>query len=105
MRLLPAYAFTLLFFWKVMVLFGGEGPRFFMYLESTQCSKYWIPHLTFLNNLIPWSSNDTCLPWTWYIANDMQFFLLLPIFVTLYDRRRPLFYGLLGGLFLISIIT
>ncbi len=35
MRLLPAYAFTLFFFWKVMVLFGGEGPRFFMYLEST----------------------------------------------------------------------
>jgi len=23
-----------------------------------------------LNNLIPWSTNDTCLPWTWYLAND-----------------------------------
>jgi peptidoglycan/LPS O-acetylase OafA/YrhL len=23
-----------------------------------------------LNNLVPWSSNDTCLPWTWYLAND-----------------------------------
>jgi peptidoglycan/LPS O-acetylase OafA/YrhL len=34
-RLLPTYAFTMFFFWKVMVLHGGEGPRFFMYNEST----------------------------------------------------------------------
>jgi len=34
-RILPAYAFTLFFFWKVLVLFGGDGPRFFMYEEST----------------------------------------------------------------------
>ena len=52
-QILPAYAFTLVFFWKGLVLFGGDGPRFFMYEEATQCSTYWATHLTFLNNLIP----------------------------------------------------
>jgi peptidoglycan/LPS O-acetylase OafA/YrhL len=30
-RLWPSYAITLLFGWKIMTLFGGEGPTFFMY--------------------------------------------------------------------------
>jgi peptidoglycan/LPS O-acetylase OafA/YrhL len=55
MRLLPLYAFTLFFFWKFLVLFGGDGPMFFMYNTACECSKYWIWHLTFLNNVIPWN--------------------------------------------------
>jgi hypothetical protein len=30
-RLLPLYMFSLFFFWKFLVLFGGNGPLFFMY--------------------------------------------------------------------------
>lgn len=30
-RLWPSYLITLLISWKVMGLFGGEGPLFFMY--------------------------------------------------------------------------
>lgn len=29
MRLLPTYFFALLFFWKFLKLFGGEGPMFY----------------------------------------------------------------------------
>jgi peptidoglycan/LPS O-acetylase OafA/YrhL len=28
-RLIPLYFFTLLFFWRIVVLFGGDGPMFF----------------------------------------------------------------------------
>ena len=31
MRLLPTYMFALFFFWKFLVLFGGEGPIFYMF--------------------------------------------------------------------------
>lgn len=31
MRLFPLYFFSLFFFWKFIVLFGGDGPMFFMY--------------------------------------------------------------------------
>lgn len=54
LRLFPLYCFMLLFFWKFLVLFGGDGPLFFLYDDMTECSKYWIWHLLFLNNLIPW---------------------------------------------------
>jgi peptidoglycan/LPS O-acetylase OafA/YrhL len=30
-RLLPAYIFAIFFFWKFLVLFGGDGPMFYMY--------------------------------------------------------------------------
>lgn len=55
MRLLPTYAFALFIFWKILVLFGGSGPMFFMYSTATECSSFWIWHLTFLNNVIPWN--------------------------------------------------
>jgi hypothetical protein len=82
-----------------------------MYESTTQCSNHWLWHLTFLNNLITWSTNDTCLPWTWYLANDFQFFLLLPLFTSLYydpSKREKCFYvfmTLLGFNTLIQLIV
>jgi peptidoglycan/LPS O-acetylase OafA/YrhL len=48
--------------------------------------------------VVPWGKPNTCLPWTWYIANDFQFFLLLPIFAGLYYEisKRRKFYSTLG---------
>ncbi|CDW91686.1 UNKNOWN [Stylonychia lemnae] len=91
-RLFPAYAFTLFFFWKILLVTGGDGPAFFSFQYSIECSKYWIWHLTFLNNLIPWNQDDTCMDWTWYLANDMQFYLLIPLFVKLYYNNRKWFF-------------
>ena len=54
-RLLPTYMFAIFFFWKFIVLFGGDGPMFYMYNSSTECGKYWFWHILFLNNLIPFS--------------------------------------------------
>ena len=106
-RLLPLYLFAILFFWKFLALFGGDGPQFFMYKTTTECSKYWFWHLVFLNNIVPWSQHDTCLPWTWYLANDFQFFLLLPLFAQLYfdpAKRRNFYFTILGLLGVCTII-
>ena len=50
---------------------------------------------------MPWSGQDTCLPWTWYLANDFQFFLAVPWLAQLYynRQRRRRFYYVLAGLF------
>lgn len=106
-RLLPLYFFAIMFFWKFLVIFGGNGPLFYMYDSTTQCGNHWLWHLTFLNNLVPWSTADTCLPWTWYLANDFQFFLLLPLFASLYydaSKRQKCFYVLAGLLGLNTLI-
>jgi peptidoglycan/LPS O-acetylase OafA/YrhL len=103
-RLLPLYIFALLFYWKLIVIYGGEGPMFFMYDTNNECSSYWMWHFLFINNFIPWSSHDNCMNWTWYLANDMQFFLLVPILVTLYYRKRHVFWYTIAGLSAVSII-
>ena len=58
------------------------------------CEKYWYTNLLYINNLVPWKATAACLGQGWYLANDMQFFFLAPIFVVLLFRK-PL-AGLLG---------
>jgi hypothetical protein len=100
MRLLPLYAFTMFFFWKFLVLYGGDGPLFYQYHDKTNCQRFWFWHFVFLNNLVPWNEQDTCLPWTWYLANDFQFFLLVPILVAYYadQEKRSKFYYVIGAI-------
>ncbi|XP_034190365.2 nose resistant to fluoxetine protein 6-like [Osmia lignaria lignaria] len=37
------------------------------------CSKYWWRNILYINNLFEW--DDMCLTWSWYLANNMQFFV------------------------------
>ena len=48
--------------------------------------------MTFLNNIIPWNASDGCMNWTWYLACEMQFFLLIPLFVEAYYQNRQRFW-------------
>ncbi len=43
----------------------------------------------------------TCFGWTWYLANDMQMFLILPWMVLLY-KRSPLVANITMALFYIT---
>jgi hypothetical protein len=98
MRLAPLYYTVFFFFWQVTVIWGGEGPLFFEYTKMSSCSSNWAWHLLFVNNLIPWRSRDMCMGWTWYIACEMQFFLLLPALVQQYYKIRENFWISLGFL-------
>lgn len=79
-RLTPAYAFLILcvvgFVGKV-----GDGPRWpEAYSEMhTSCKKYWWTNLLYVNNFYPAALLDECYALGWYLANDMQFFILAPI--------------------------
>lgn len=71
LRLAPMYYFMILFMWKFLMLFGGHGPRYFMYEEDHSCHESWFWHFTFLNNILPWKQSSNCLQQTWYLANDL----------------------------------
>ena len=102
LRLWPLYLFTLLFFWRFMVLFGGSGPMFFEYEEHAKCGKSFIWHMLWLNNLIPWGARDSCMQWTWYLACDVQFYLLVPLLVAIYYHSRRKFWISIGLLWFMS---
>lgn len=83
------YSFVI-FFYATVVPHMGSGPLWYkMVAETGQCRKYWWTNLLFINNFHPTEFHDTCMSWTWYLANDMQFFIigLLMLFVYVNNRK------------------
>jgi len=103
MRILPMYIFAILLYNFIMPLFGS-GPGFYTILDDMNetCSKYWIYNILFMNNFL--SSNKECMGYTWYLANDMQFFIITPILVLVYLKRRSFGYLLVTALGIICTI-
>ena len=92
LRLMPMYIATMLFYWYLMSAVGN-GPIFFFYHQNgTQyCTRVWWTHLLFLNNFYEFDEMvNYCMGWTWYLPNDFQFFLLIPLLVHLLYHRRTI---------------
>ena len=102
LRLTPTYAFVLFFTW-FLAMYLGNGPRYNMNFgqESANyrsCNKYWWTNLIYINNLYPWKLMDECIAWTWYLANDMQFYIFSPLIVI------PLYYLFPIGVVISAIV-
>ncbi|KAK3732191.1 hypothetical protein RRG08_026573 [Elysia crispata] len=79
-RLTPPYMLAI-----VLVLglqqYCGQGPLW----ESVQpsdkvyCEKYWWTNLLYINNLV--YEDKPCFEHSWYLANDMQFFVVSPLMI------------------------
>jgi peptidoglycan/LPS O-acetylase OafA/YrhL len=92
LRVLPSYAFTLFVHWKVAPYFAsGPNADYLWGFDTRACEEQWWKHLLFINNITPWWNQrfgNICFGHTWYLANDMQFFLLVPLFVVLYRYSK-----------------
>ena len=108
LRLTPTLAF-LIFFSMYMTLHLSDGPNyqasFNNYsLSYNTCKSYWWTNLLYINNFHPSSLGDECVGWTWYLANDMQFYVVSPLMIILLYHSFPL--GLLSvGVFLVSCLA
>ncbi|XP_067118598.1 nose resistant to fluoxetine protein 6-like [Centruroides vittatus] len=91
-RLTPTYL-MILGFYATVWLHVGMGP--FWPKENTQCKNYWWWNLLYIVNFKDLS--DTCMGWTWYLANDMQFYIISPIFLLLLWKFS------VGGIILICV--
>ena len=96
LRLTPTYMFTLFFYWYLAVhLTDGPGLNAALGENSDSyknCEKYWWTNLLYINNFYPVKFGKQCMGWTWYLANDMQFYIISPLFLI------PLFLSLTSGL-------
>ena len=106
LRLTPAYAFVLFFFWSIGP-YLGNGPYWngvIMNINST-CPKYWWTNLLYINNFYP-KFAEQCVAWTWYLANDMQFYVVSPLLLIPLFFLWPLGIALLCvGLFFSLVAT
>mmetsp|Transcript_44685 Transcript_44685/g.107782 ORF Transcript_44685/g.107782 Transcript_44685/m.107782 type:complete len:722 (-) Transcript_44685:457-2622(-) len=91
LRILPLYAMCL-GFWMFVAPHLGSGPFWYQwqfYMEP--CDKYWWTNFLFVNNFLPWGrpTTDSCFYHSWYLALDIQLFLLCgPWLVLLYLRSK-----------------
>ncbi|XP_046851202.1 nose resistant to fluoxetine protein 6-like isoform X4 [Xenia sp. Carnegie-2017] len=58
--------------------FLAEGPLWYTQYEDKLCKEYWWTNLLYINNFYPTKIEDECVAVTWYLANDMQFFIITP---------------------------
>lgn len=91
-RLTIPYAMVILlegFMYRVWV----TGP-FISNIEQphSNCKDYWWANILYVNNFVPKIAGEVCIGQSWYLANDMQFFVVAPIFIIL------LFKNSLAGL-------
>ena len=57
--------------------------------QRMYCERGWWMNLLYIQNLF-YGSDYECAGWTWYLANDMQFFILTPFLVIIYCKHKLL---------------
>lgn len=100
-RLTPSFALALLLYYKIWPYLVGEGP-FAPELQnsiSRRCDVSWWSELTYTMNFIPFDSDQVCMGWSWYLGDDMIFFLISMVIFPLYYRSK------LVGCLLIALLT
>lgn len=56
--------------------------------DVSKCNTMWWTNLLYINNLYPTNYLDQCVPWAWYLADDMQFFIVGIIILVVYHRSK-----------------
>ena len=56
--------------------------------NPSHCVKFWWRNLLNINNF--WPESEMCAAWSWYLANDFQFFCISPVFLILMGTISPL---------------
>ena len=107
LRLTPVYAFVL-FFTMTLYVHLADGPGFIGggQIQSTGCQKFWWSNLLYINNFYPWQSiNGSCIGWTWYLANDMQFYVISPLILLPMYFLFPVALVIVIALLFVSVIV
>eukprot|EP00058_Branchiostoma_floridae_P006674 XP_002592162.1 hypothetical protein BRAFLDRAFT_88115 [Branchiostoma floridae] len=84
LRLTPTYMFVLmLWMWVLPFMFSGPSWPHPPDGLARNCGDNWWTNLLYVNNIV--NFDRECMSWTWYLANDMQFFVIgVPLVYILY---------------------
>jgi len=95
-RLTPPYMLTLLIVLG-MSQFLGSGPMWAntQPADREQCEDNWWTNIVYINNL--YKAEKMCFGHAWYLANDMQFFVVSPLMIV------PFFFSPVAGIVSCSV--
>ncbi|OMJ79325.1 hypothetical protein SteCoe_20666 [Stentor coeruleus] len=88
-RIVPTYAFVIGLNYFILPLLNS-GPIWSNTRQRTvgDCDTYWWTNFLFINNFIPNGIGNGCFDIGWYLANDMQFFLIGPFLIYIYFKTQ-----------------
>ncbi|XP_046573343.1 nose resistant to fluoxetine protein 6-like [Haliotis rubra] len=75
-RLTPVYAY-MIFINTFLVRYLTDGPTWAGPADIQYCKDNWWANLLYINNV--YREENQCLVWGWFLANDMQFYLVAPL--------------------------
>ncbi|XP_052091571.1 nose resistant to fluoxetine protein 6-like isoform X2 [Mytilus californianus] len=93
-RLTPPYMLVLMVYVSLFP-YIGSGPLWKKDgMEVNYCKDAWYYNFLYINNFVNLKDTGSqCMAWTWYLANDMQFFVISPLIII------PLFFSkAIGGI-------
>jgi len=103
LRLTPTYFFIILCYTYLSPLLSS-GP-FWGILDHDKCKSNWWQNLLYVQTLfIKTDDENSCYGVSWYLADDMMFFYMVPFIIALALWRRLYCYVALGCAICASII-
>ncbi|XP_069112063.1 nose resistant to fluoxetine protein 6-like [Argopecten irradians] len=99
-RLTPPYMLVMMVD-IALLRYMGDGPAWVPTgLEQNFCEDTWWTNLIYLNNFM--KLDKMCFAWSWYLANDMQFYVVSPLLlVPLYFSKK--IGGTVNAVFLLAV--
>ncbi|EDW77538.2 uncharacterized protein Dwil_GK24554 [Drosophila willistoni] len=101
LRLTPLLLMGILFYWKLLP-YMGDGPLYDNKHPDNfnNCAKTWWMNLLYIQN---YATTDYCLGHAWYLAVDMQMFIISPILlISLYKWGKKAAAGIVVLILLLS---
>ena len=108
LHFMPVYAIILFTGWLLTVYFA-DGPLWQRTIGDDSklyenCNRYWWTNLFYINNLYPWANLDECMPWTWYVSTEIQFFVIAPAIVLPLALFYPIGLIIVGALLIGNVV-
>ncbi|GFU16199.1 nose resistant to fluoxetine protein 6 [Nephila pilipes] len=101
-RLTPVYMMVMAFYTTLMG-YLGSGPIWVLKDTDPNCQANWWWNLLYINNFQ--SASDQCMGWAWYLANDMQFYVISPLFLVTLFRWPKIGYSIMALFLGISFVS
>lgn len=83
-RLTPAYLFVLGVNEVILRYLHSYSVFSPAIIDHISCSKFWWRNALYINNFFP--QTEFCMLWSWYIANDSQFYVIAIILLLIAVR-------------------
>jgi peptidoglycan/LPS O-acetylase OafA/YrhL len=103
LRLLPLLLFIVLGLTYLLPFLGSGPVGDYVAALNISCEKYWWHNILYINNLVKYDPPGMCAGHTWYLANDMQFFLASIILFIFLNNQKAIRNTIISFIFIASL--